>query len=284
MFIIREVIDDLYNNFGKWKAKAKTEDGRAELMALYNKHYQGTSLYDQTTYQRACDGYNGLITNRDILMNLVYAPDGGAFNTGPYMYCLFNRLLHQDWDDCPDYTPVTDISLSPNAITLEIGETKQLTASVVPSNATRKDVVWNIQNFFAASVNQDGVVTGISPGTATVYAYSADNDEIFAAAAITVKEPPRPDWIDSVNKGDDAVKVKVKNTTGIQLQSVDLVLAVYNGKTQSTEIKKVSLPALSPGEVSDDIVFDLDYSPLKFKLFLWDGDMKPLGELIRGFN
>lgn len=64
---------------------------------------------------------------------------------------------------------VTGISLSASSGTLRVGESVTLTASVLPSNATNKQVVWTSGNGAVASV-AGGVVTAIAPGTARITA------------------------------------------------------------------------------------------------------------------
>lgn len=64
---------------------------------------------------------------------------------------------------------VTGVTLSASSGTLRVGESVTLTASVLPSNATNKQVVWTSGNGAVASV-AGGVVTAIAPGTARITA------------------------------------------------------------------------------------------------------------------
>ena len=70
----------------------------------------------------------------------------------------------------PAEVPATGISLNKSSITLEVGGTTTLTATVTPNNATNKSVTWSSSNTSVAKVNSYGTVTGIANGTATITA------------------------------------------------------------------------------------------------------------------
>lgn len=61
----------------------------------------------------------------------------------------------------------TGISLNTNAITLEGGDTRTLTATLTPSDAT-ESVNWRSSNTSVATVSQSGVVTAVGAGTCTI--------------------------------------------------------------------------------------------------------------------
>jgi uncharacterized protein YjdB len=68
----------------------------------------------------------------------------------------------------PDTVP-TSVTISPKPVTIEIGKWQQLTATVLPSNATDKTVTWT-SNSKVATVSSSGVVSGSEVGTATITA------------------------------------------------------------------------------------------------------------------
>ena len=70
-------------------------------------------------------------------------------------------------------TPVTGVSLSQTSATLQFGETLSLTATVAPANATNKSVTWSSSNQDVATVDENGVVTAKTSGTATITATTA---------------------------------------------------------------------------------------------------------------
>jgi hypothetical protein len=85
---------------------------------------------------------------------------------------------------------VSGISLNKASISLNVGDTATLTATVLPDNATYKSVVWSSSDDSVASVTSNGVVTAKNAGSAIITA-TADNKratctvEIVAAASIS---------------------------------------------------------------------------------------------------
>ncbi|MBR5336808.1 MAG: leucine-rich repeat protein [Lachnospiraceae bacterium] len=67
---------------------------------------------------------------------------------------------------------VTGIRLNTSKGSLKGKETLQLIATVNPSDATDKTVTWTSSNINVATVNQEGLVTGVGNGTATITAKS----------------------------------------------------------------------------------------------------------------
>ncbi|MGC5326597.1 Ig-like domain-containing protein [Brevibacillus sp. SYSU BS000544] len=86
-------------------------------------------------------------------------------------------------------TPVTAITLSPTQKTLRINEQFKLIASVVPENATNKAINWSSSNPSVATVDENGVVTGVQAGKAIITVSSAENPSIKATCEVTVIVP-----------------------------------------------------------------------------------------------
>ena len=64
---------------------------------------------------------------------------------------------------------VSSVSVSPTSANLEVGGTVSLTATVSPSNATDKTVIWSSSNANVATVS-GGIVKAVGEGTATITA------------------------------------------------------------------------------------------------------------------
>ena len=82
-------------------------------------------------------------------------------------------------------TKVTSITLSQNTASLHVGETVTLTATVKPDDATDKTVTWKSSNEAVATVD-NGKVTAVALGEATITATTADGTNLTATCAITV--------------------------------------------------------------------------------------------------
>ncbi|MCS4435330.1 HYR domain-containing protein [Aquiflexum gelatinilyticum] len=85
--------------------------------------------------------------------------------------------------------PVSGISVDPATAEIATGSTVQLTATIQPSNASNKAVIWGSSNSGIASVNSYGLVTGNTPGQAIITATSEDGG-LTASATITVVAAP----------------------------------------------------------------------------------------------
>ncbi|MDB7885612.1 InlB B-repeat-containing protein, partial [Flavonifractor plautii] len=83
---------------------------------------------------------------------------------------------------------VTGVSLNESSITLDVGGSKTLAATVTPDNATNKKVRWTSDNETVATVSEDGVVTAVAGGTAVITATT--HDGLFTASCtVTVNAP-----------------------------------------------------------------------------------------------
>ena len=83
---------------------------------------------------------------------------------------------------------VTGVSLNESSITLDVGGSKTLAATVTPDNATNKKARWTSDNETVATVSEDGVVTAVAGGTAVITATT--HDGLFTATCtVTVNAP-----------------------------------------------------------------------------------------------
>ncbi len=80
---------------------------------------------------------------------------------------------------------VDRITINETSMTLEVGGSAYLTATVEPDNATDKTVVWTSDNEETAVVS-DGTVTALKEGSATIKASAGGKS---AACVVVVKEP-----------------------------------------------------------------------------------------------
>lgn len=87
--------------------------------------------------------------------------------------------------------PVSSVTLDQTSITMEVGDTKTLTATVLPVDASNKAVTWTSSAPGVASVD-DGVVTAWRPGTVTITATAGGQT---ASCEVTV-EGEEPAYVD----------------------------------------------------------------------------------------
>ena len=84
---------------------------------------------------------------------------------------------------------VTGVSVDPTSWEMAVGDTKTLTATVLPSNASDKSVTWESDDESVATVSDAGVVTAVAVGTATITVTTTDGSKT-ATCEITVNPAP----------------------------------------------------------------------------------------------
>lgn len=81
---------------------------------------------------------------------------------------------------------VTEIKLNTYELNLSVSESFNLTATILPDNATDKSVTWKSDNPKIATVSADGTVKGISSGIAVI---TVTSGKVSANCSVTVVEP-----------------------------------------------------------------------------------------------
>ncbi len=113
-----------------------------------------------------------------LLLNLF---ENAAYKTDTMQPTL--NALRAEWGGSAQEVPVQSVSLSAVTMTLNEDESKTLTATVLPANATNKTVVWSVLPAGFATV-ANGVVKGIKAGNCTVTATAGGKS---ASCAVTVE-------------------------------------------------------------------------------------------------
>lgn len=113
-----------------------------------------------------------------LLLNLF---ENAAYKTDTMQPTL--NALRAEWGGSAQEVPVQSVSLSAVTMTLNEGESKTLTATVLPANATDRAVVWSVLPAGFATVT-NGVVTGIKAGNCTVTATAGGKS---ASCTVTVE-------------------------------------------------------------------------------------------------
>lgn len=86
----------------------------------------------------------------------------------------------------PAFVPVTRLKLSSESLALQESGSDTLTATAEPADATNKDVTWASSDIDIATVSEDGTVTAVSAGRATITATAADGSGASASCKVTV--------------------------------------------------------------------------------------------------
>ena len=97
---------------------------------------------------------------------------------------------------------VTSINVTPSSYTIDVGEKYKLTATISPSNATDKSVIWSSDNSSVVSVDNSGNICGMAAGTAIITAKSSNGKT--ATCTITCKAKI-PDVVISDSEGISSI-------------------------------------------------------------------------------
>ena len=84
--------------------------------------------------------------------------------------------------------PVTRISVKASAKSVAVGEKISLTAEIMPENATMQQVTWSSADERIATVDGDGIVTGVKKGNARIVATAADGSKVRANINVNVTQ------------------------------------------------------------------------------------------------
>src|SRR5699024_2632472 len=88
---------------------------------------------------------------------------------------------------------VTSVTVAPKTNNLEVDGTRQLNATIEPSNATNKKVTYESDNDEVATVNSSGLVTAIGEGKATITVKTVDGNHTDTATVNVTEPEPEPD-------------------------------------------------------------------------------------------
>ena len=114
---------------------------------------------------------------------------------------------------------VTGVTLNKSTLTLKVGASETLTATIAPADATNKNVTWASSDAAVATVDASGKVTGVAAGTATITVTTEDGGKT-ATCQVTVKANTVP-------------------VTGVTLNKI--VLKLYTGGSET--LKATVAPA-----------------------------------------
>ena len=87
---------------------------------------------------------------------------------------------------------VTKVALNKKEVTLTVGETIQLTATITPTNASDKSVTWKSSNGSVASVSEKGLVKALKAGNSNVTVKTANGKTATCQVKVVAKEEPEP--------------------------------------------------------------------------------------------
>lgn len=107
--------------------------------------------------------------------------------------------------------PVTSVTLNRSTATLKATETVQLSGSVLPANASNKNLVWTTSDENIATVSESGLVTAVAVGEVTITATSQSTPDISATCWVSVV----PTLVASITLSQTSVSLKATETVSL---------------------------------------------------------------------
>jgi hypothetical protein len=140
----------------------------------------GTSLYDAGGY--------GYYWSRLLIRIETYNGHGLHlyFSSDNIFTTSHNRYYGESVRPVVRPVAVSNIELSQTELSVKVGETTQLLATVLPENATNKNIKWESSDTDVATVDQSGKVTSVAGGTCTIICSATDGSGVKAECQVTV--------------------------------------------------------------------------------------------------
>lgn len=136
----------------------------------------------------------------------------------------------------PITVDVTGVALSKTTLELEIGGSYMLVETVLPSDASNKNVTWTSSNTSIATVSSYGSVKAVSPGKSTITVTTNDGG-FKATCAVTVLEKenaryvygnPVVDYISGTYSNYLRISMSIKNDGNVNIYVSSCTYDVFN--------------------------------------------------------
>ena len=151
---------------------------------------------------------------------------------------------------------VTGVTLNKSSLNLGVGGSEVLSATVLPVDATNKQVTWLSSTPSIATVSQSGVVTGVKEGTTQISVITAEGSKT-AICSVTVSGQAQTEPGTQTGGIIDPATGKTAAATfsGMEIE-LDYTSTAYNG---SDKEPGVSIQDASGNDLTEDVDYTLDY-------------------------
>ncbi len=154
----------------------------AVVNSCYYSNYSGTNTKNRGTAKSDED-----MKLKDTFVDWDFSKTWSIASTENDGYPQLKQFVGKELPTPSDEVAVTGVSLNKETLTLKIGDSETLTATVLPVNATNKKVTWKSSDTSVATVDTNGKVTAVKAGTANVTVTTEDGNKT-ATCKVTVTE------------------------------------------------------------------------------------------------
>ena len=151
---------------------------------------------------------------------------------------------------------VTGVTLNKSSLNLGVGGSEVLSATVLPADATNKQVTWLSSTPSIATVSQSGVVTGVKEGTTQISVITAEGSKT-AICSVTVSGQAQTEPGTQTGGIIDPATGKTAAATfsGMEIE-LDYTSTAYNG---SDKEPGVAIQDAYGNDLTEDVDYTLDY-------------------------
>ncbi|CAH0284049.1 Kappa-carrageenase [Peribacillus sp. Bi96] len=128
----------------------------------------------------------------------------------------------------------TSLKLSKSTLNITNNQTIKVTATVAPSDASNKTILWKSSNEKVAKVDSKGNIKGIANGSATITATAKDNTKVMKTVAVKVSAKTV-----KVNKTSLSITAGKTGTLSASVSPSDSTDKTVKWKSASTKIATV---------------------------------------------
>lgn len=97
---------------------------------------------------------------------------------------------------------VSNITLDKNEVSLLVGETMELKATIEPEDALNKNIIWSSSNEDIVTISKEGIITALASGNVVITAITEDGGK-EVSCKVTVKEKENEEKLGDVDNSGD---------------------------------------------------------------------------------
>jgi len=159
---------------------------------------------------------------------------------------------------------ISNVELDITSASIDVGESVIVNATITPSNAYIKTLKWESSNESVATVN-NGIITGVNPGTTVITATTQDGTLIENKVTITVKEYSITYNVDGGTLPSDVITSYHASTETFSLPTPTKVGYTFNGWYESEEFTGNAVTQIITG-TNENKVYYAKWSVISYSI------------------
>lgn len=164
-------------------------------------------FYATVAYKRMLDGKTALYDMSDIQLNAGNNEQNPSDQNTSKEETTVSTTAQENTTSAG--VKVIGLTLDYSEITLNVGKTKTLTATVTPSNAADQTLKWSSSNKKVATVSKKGKITGKKAGTTKITVKTTDGSGLKVVCKVTVSETGKSTTTNSTSNRSQTKKVNL---------------------------------------------------------------------------